>query len=853
VKRAPLNPTSVLGLAATLLLVETVPLAAQAPGAPGGDSVTVVPGVRYAAGPLHRFLLGSGYRRLWTTPMRVELLDLGTFAGGLTPVGLGGGRQTRSLRLEGADGREYAFRSIDKDPSAILPAELRETLVDAVVQDQIGSAYPVGALAVAPILDAVGVLHAEPRLVVLPDDPRLGEFRREFAGLVGFIEERPDEGDSELASFAGATSVVGTEQLLERVEEELEVVDARAFLAARLTDLFLGDWDRHADQWRWARFGARAEDAWKPIPRDRDQAFVRMDGLLLVVARQYYPQFVRFGEDYPRMVGLTWNGRDLDRRLLAELAWPVWDSVATALARAISDAVIDRAVAALPDEIESLDGTDLRRRLRARRDDIPAAARGFYRQLASEVDIHTTDASEVADVHRVTDQAVDVVVTARDERRGTVEVFRRRFLVGETGEIRVLLHGGADSMRVHGSANPPIAVRVVGGGGDDLLVDESGTARLYDTERGDVFVRAPGTGVDTRDFEPPPVSPSPLNRDWGDQLRTLLWLSASPDVGLLAGVGVERYDFAFRTVPWASRLRVRAGWAPTARTYRVEASLRAHFENSSVFWQVDGLASGLEINRFHGFGNETALTRPDGDYRIDQSLYRFRAGIALRRPGISVRAGPTLQYARTERQPAWLAGSELPYGMGPFGQLGIGGELLFDGRDRERTPTSGLMAQLDGAVFPGIWDVTSPFAKGSGRLAAYLSPWGQLRPTLAVRVGGEKVLGRYPFHEAAFLGDAETVRLGRQQRYAGEALVHANTELRLKLGRTLILLPVDVGVFGLWDVGRVWYEGERSDRWHDAWGGGPWLAFLKPENLISLGFVHSRDGVGLWVGGGFAY
>jgi hypothetical protein len=845
--------TVVLALLATGLAAPAGRLLAQARTGPGGDTVVVVPGARYRAGLLHRFLLGSGYRRLWTAPIRVERLDLSRFAGGLTPLALGGGRQTRTLRFRGADGREYAFRSIDKDPSAILPAELRETLVSDVVQDQISAAYPVGALAVDPILDAVGVLHAEPRLVMLPDDPRLGDFRAEFAGLLGFLEERPDEGDTELASFAGAASVVGTEQMLERVEEELDAVDARAFLAARLTDVFLGDWDRHADQWRWARFGAAPEDAWKPIPRDRDQAFVRMDGLLLAVARQYYPQLVRFEGDYPSMVGLTWNGRDLDRRLLAGLEWSVWDSVATGLVGAITDPVIDLAVASLPREVGALDGAELRRRLRARRDGIPDAARRFYTQLASEVDVHTSDAAEVATVHRVARDTLDVVVAARDARRGRIEVFRRRFHAGETSEVRLHLHGGADSVRVHGAAGSAVALRIVGGGGDDVLVDETGGARLYDTDRGSVFVRGAGTTVDERGFEPPAVTPSPLNRDWGSQHRTLLWLSAAPDIGMLGGVGLERYDFAFRTVPWASRLRVRAGWASGAHTYRVEAGLRVHRENSPVFWQVDALASGMEIIRFHGFGNETALTRADADYRIEQSVFGLRGRIALRRSALSLQLGPTLQLARTERRPAWLGEGEQPYGMDDFGQLGLGGEVVLDRRDRERAPTRGASLRLGGTIYPALWDVARPFGSARGAVAVYVSPWAPLRPTLAVRAGGMMVFGPYPFHEAAFLGDAETVRLGRRQRYAGDALAHANTELRLKLARTRLLLPLDVGVFGLWDAGRVWYEGEVSDRWHDAWGGGPWLAFLKPENVLTFGLVHSRDGVGLFVGGGFAY
>ncbi len=123
----------VVVLLAGCACVAASPLAGQVRSPANRDSVTVTAGPQYASGALHRLLLGTDYRALWTASMRVELLDLASFAGGLTPLRRGGGFQTRSLRFRGEDGREYAFRSVDKDPSAILPAELRETLVDRLV------------------------------------------------------------------------------------------------------------------------------------------------------------------------------------------------------------------------------------------------------------------------------------------------------------------------------------------------------------------------------------------------------------------------------------------------------------------------------------------------------------------------------------------------------------------------------------------------------------------------------------------------------------------------------------------------------------------------------------------------
>src|SRR5207245_1888161 len=83
-----------------------------------------------------------------------DVLDLSRFAGGLTPTGCGGRRQTKVLRLLGKDGRQYAFRSVDKDPTLALPPELRATFAKDLVQDQISSAHPGAPLVVAPLLDA---------------------------------------------------------------------------------------------------------------------------------------------------------------------------------------------------------------------------------------------------------------------------------------------------------------------------------------------------------------------------------------------------------------------------------------------------------------------------------------------------------------------------------------------------------------------------------------------------------------------------------------------------------------------------------------------------------------------------
>jgi hypothetical protein len=171
------------GLAAQTFARASNPGAAAAEGAV--VRVQSTPGATYRAGRVHRMVLGTGYRAQWRTSVPVEVLELARFGGGLAPTRTGGDFSTRSLRFKGGDGREYVFRSVDKDATQGLHPHLKNTLVDRVVQDQVSSALPGAVLVASALQTAAGVLHAPPRLVVMPDDAALGEFRGDFGGCWG--------------------------------------------------------------------------------------------------------------------------------------------------------------------------------------------------------------------------------------------------------------------------------------------------------------------------------------------------------------------------------------------------------------------------------------------------------------------------------------------------------------------------------------------------------------------------------------------------------------------------------------------------------------------------------------------
>ena len=390
----------------------------------GATTHTLVPGERYRVGAFKRWFFGSDYRSLWTTPLPVQVLDLDLVGGGLTPIRTGGRGQSLSLRFEGADGQEYAVRSVDKDPSRRLLPSLRGTIAESVIQDQMSALLPTAALVVDGLLEATEVLYAPHTLVVIPDDPRLGEFREQFAGLLGMLVLQPDDGPSGASGFAGSRQISGTDTFREALEEErCDRADAEEYLEARLIDLVIGDRDRNPGQWRWARYPDGACNVWRPIPEDRDQAFIQQDGVMNWFVRRVMPHFgIKFRDSYPNIGGLTFNAWELDRAILPWLDQSQWDSTVALIQSELTDDVIEEAVRRLPREHYELIAERLTASLKGRRDGLSEAALDYYRMISRWTDVTGTDEDEYAELEHGPGGELTVRIGLFDERDGSREV-----------------------------------------------------------------------------------------------------------------------------------------------------------------------------------------------------------------------------------------------------------------------------------------------------------------------------------------------------------------------------------------------------------------------------------------------
>jgi hypothetical protein len=91
------------------------------------------------------------------------------------------------------------------------------------------------------------------------------------------------------------------------------------------------------------------------------------------------------------------------------------------------------------------------------------------------------------------------------------------------------------------------------------------------------------------------------------------------------------------------------------------------------------------------------------------------------------------------------------------------------------------------------------------------------------------------------------------QRFAGDVAVSGGAELRLRLGRPRIVVPVSLGVFGFGDAGRVYLDGASPGGWHTSTGGGIWLQPVLQPYMIRAGIGVGAEATKLFVTLGLPY
>jgi len=351
------------------------------------DSVVVRIHPSYGhAGAFHRWFLGENYRKEWSMEVRLPVVHISAFHGGLTPERLGGGMQSKSLRLVDKDRREWVIRSVEKIPDLVVPEKLRQTFAKDLVDDATSAQNPFAALLVPPVADVLQIPHTNPIICFIAPDLALGQYEKTFAGTAVVLEERAPFKQSD-----NTLEVIG-----KLTEDNNNAYDAVSFLKARMIDLLFADWDRHEDQWRWHAVDNGSGKTWIPIPRDRDQVVSVTEGVLPHLVKGLYtmPRVPGFTEKIRKPRHYFFKSAFLNGYGPSQFSHEQWTAIVNDFVRAVTDSVLEASIARLPGPVYKLRHEVFFRKLRSRREQLPAAMEDYYRFINETVDVRLTDRDE---------------------------------------------------------------------------------------------------------------------------------------------------------------------------------------------------------------------------------------------------------------------------------------------------------------------------------------------------------------------------------------------------------------------------------------------------------------------------
>ncbi len=822
----------------------------------------------------YKFLWGEKYRNLYSIPVTVKTADLDTLLGGLTPVRKGGGNQSKTLRLKTKDGRQYVIRAMKKNASQFIQSsffkdqyvegKFKNTASESFIMDIFTGSYPYAPLVIPALSEAIGVHHLNPKLYYIPKQKALGDFNDEFGDELYILEEQASEGNKELTDSNFTGNVISTaDLLLELHSDESKTVDEAAYIRARLFDMLINDWDRHQDQWRWLEFNENGKTVFRPLPRDRDQAFSKMsDGFILGAAVKLIPPaklLRKYSEDLKDVRGFNIEPYPLDMAFIKAADKTIWDKQVRLIQNNLTSEVIENAFQNIPKEVNDLTTASIKQLLLARKDNLQKIADRYFKLVNKYAVITATNKDDFITIECGDSTIVSVFRKKKNDVRELS--FRKIYDPKLTKELWIYGLDDKDNFEVTGKSKK-IKIRLIGGQNNDEFIVENGkNIYIYDYKtKKNTIENVDNASVKYRDDYN--VNTYDYKKLKLNTNQIIPLLGANPDDGLKIGLNDIYTAYGFERNPFTARHQFKGAYYFATNGF--ELGYKGEFSNVigkfNLVIESDFQSANFSQN-FFGYGNETQNN--DDIYGLDYNRVKVRKfGFApslvwRANGGSNVSFGVSYKSIEVEDTKDRFVenNSELPQTIFETNQfIGINSKYQFENYDNKAFPTIGMKTVLEVGFISSL--------ENSKRNFVYIIPEvsfnhkldssGKL--VLATQIKSHIIFNdNFEFYQAASIGGNNGLRGFRNERFTGQQSLFHNTDIRYTFSSMkTTLIPIRLGIYGGFDYGRIWIKEDNSNKWNNSYGGG---FFINGVELLTanLGVFNSIDGLRVAFALGFQF
>ena len=772
---------------------------------------------------LYNKLWGVHYRTLYSIPITAEAVTMQTLLGGVH--GVEQAADFHALILADRYDRLYMLKPLGGSTSFLESKFFREmynkkefkgTYLDKFIGDAYTIINPYTFLATDRMAEIAGLSNNNSRIYFMQG---------------GTQEDTIDTGASihnklislrNVPDTATQRNISSTEQLLKQIRQSKSYqVNQQEYIAERLYDMLIGDWNKIPENWNWRAVHSADSLLFTPIMIDRNHAFTKTDGLLFkqmlkVLGLGFITNFSGHPKDVEKINTL---GYTLDMALTGQADEQVWIQQALILQNILTDSVINEAFRLLPPEIQGTETDAIKAKLLIRRDSLPYMAHRYYRKLQRTPVLTATDGDDRIMLERFGHDSLRVCIYPKGN---PVPSFQKKYSGKDTEEIWLYGLDGNDEYEVRGEAAKEFPVYLIAGPGRNTYnMEQARRIRIYANESDRDRLKSV-SGVHKIISDSPAIHDYDYEKVKYKEFEFTPWGFYDSDIGFSLGAFFTYTMYGFKQSPFTFRHRIGYNYL---QGFMYQGTFPFYDERKS--FNLDAfIASPRNFFNFFGYGNNSEGFKDEAkNYnRVTLRQYSLIPSFRMemkRNQQLTLSASFEMYKAKhTEGRyiSQILPGNHPIYGMNLF----AGAEAAYQ---IGMIPAS-FIPKLEVAASSG-WKMN---LKNPGRNFPYskldLSATFGCSDRFSIETGAEVKLlynNKYDFYQAAGI----TLRGFRDNRFIGKQSFYQHTDFRLDMGKIQNpFTPLKYGLFTGFDYGRVWFPDEHSRKWHTSYGGGFWLTVV---------------------------
>jgi len=512
----------------------------------------------------------------------------------------------------------------------------------------------------------------------------------------------------------------------------------------------------------------------------------------------------------------------------------------------------------LPNEVNTETITAIKTKLKNRLKNLSQIAETYYKHLSKFAVITGTNTSNWFEIERLNNGKTSVKIFNSKSEKKEIKIFDKLYAKEHTKEIWVYGLDGKDTFKVTGNNKNTIPLRIIGGQNNDTYNIKNGKrVTIYDFKtQKNTFKTTKGKRKLFNNYKANVYNYKKLKYNQNQLIPTI---GSNPDDGLKIGIKNIFTVYGFERNPFTQQHTLKAAYyfATNGFDIKYNAEFASIFNQWNFLLETHFTSPNFSTN-YYGFGNKTNNKEKEfgaNYHRVKISTYNAFPSLKwIGRMGASFKIGGSIESIEVENTPNRFINTTTISTGKRKNYAGFRASYFYENYDNNAFPTLGMSISLETGWKTNInnSNENNSYIKPSIGITYKLISSGKI--VVATKLKGTIINGgNFEFYNAASIGGNNGLRGYRNQRFIGNKSFYQNTDIRFNLRNVKTeLLPLQIGLFGGFDYGRVWLKNEKSTHWKTSYGAGFWVTAAEMINFNASVF-NSNDGTYFNFGLGFEF